>query len=102
MNIEVLDLSVRTWSLLKRNNINTIEQLENMDDDGLMNMRSMGKKTLEEIKEKLNEFHVMMNKCEFCRNLDKVYEMVCYVPTDNGSSINIPINFCPKCGSKIN
>ena len=101
MGIENLDLSARAYLLLKRNYINTIEQLENINDNDLMNVRNMGKKTFAEIKQKLNEFHITMNRCEFCKDLDNIYEIVCYILTNNGSAIDIPINFCPNCGSKI-
>lgn len=102
MDIDILDLSVRAWGLLKRSNIHTIEQLESIDNNDLMNIRNMGEKTFIEIKEKLNKYHIEMNKCELCKDIDRIYEMVCYIPTDNGGAIYVPINFCPKCGSKIN
>ncbi len=53
MKIEKLNLSKRVYQLLKRKNINTIEQLKNMNDDDLYNMNGLGEESLKEIKHKL-------------------------------------------------
>ena len=39
--------------------------------------------------------------CKYCEDRDALYDVVCYIPTENGSSIDIPVNFCPRCGEKL-
>lgn len=51
--IEDLDLPMRAYNSLKRNNIVTIGQLMQLDDDDLLRMRNFGKKSLDEMKERL-------------------------------------------------
>jgi len=55
MPIEELELSVRSFNCLKRANINTVENLINKTEDDMMNVRNLGRKSLEEIKQKLEE-----------------------------------------------
>jgi DNA-directed RNA polymerase subunit alpha len=51
--IDDLDFSVRTYNCLKRENIETLEDLVRRTDHDLMNIRNFGKKSLTEVKEKL-------------------------------------------------
>lgn len=102
MKIEDLDWSVRTYNCIKHYGIDTVEQLSAMTDEDLMKIRNLGQKNFMEIKQKLNELQITENKCWLCDDLDKIYEMVCYIPTDNGGAIDVPVIFCPKCGKKIN
>ena len=44
---------------------------------------------------------VKHGRCKFCEDIDWLYEVVCYHPNDNGGSTDIPINFCPNCGAKM-
>ncbi|MCL4495575.1 MAG: DNA-directed RNA polymerase subunit alpha [Firmicutes bacterium] len=53
MPIEELDLSVRSFNCLKRAGINTVGELTNKSDEDMMKVRNLGKKSLEEVKEKL-------------------------------------------------
>ncbi|MDO5716646.1 MAG: DNA-directed RNA polymerase subunit alpha [Tissierellia bacterium] len=55
MAIEELDLSVRSFNCLKRANINTVDELTQKTEDDMLNVRNMGKKSLEEVKNKLSE-----------------------------------------------
>jgi len=55
MPIEELELSVRSFNCLKRANINTVENLINKSEEDMMNVRNLGRKSLEEIKQKLEE-----------------------------------------------
>jgi DNA-directed RNA polymerase subunit alpha len=55
MPIEELELSVRSFNCLKRANINTVENLINKSENDMMNVRNLGRKSLEEIKDKLEE-----------------------------------------------
>lgn len=53
MAIEDLDLSVRSYNCLKRAGINTIAELVERDEDDMMKVRNLGKKSLEEVQQKL-------------------------------------------------
>ncbi|MBR2405512.1 MAG: DNA-directed RNA polymerase subunit alpha [Clostridia bacterium] len=53
MTIEELDLSVRSFNCLKRANINTVEDLINKTEDDMMKVRNLGRKSLEEVINKL-------------------------------------------------
>jgi len=53
MTIEELDLSVRSFNCLKRANINTVEDLINKTQDEMMKVRNLGRKSLEEVINKL-------------------------------------------------
>ena len=55
MPIEELELSVRSFNCLKRANINTVENLINKTEEDMMNVRNLGRKSLDEIKLKLEE-----------------------------------------------
>lgn len=53
MTIEELDLSVRSYNCLKRAGINTVEDLTNKTEDDMMKVRNLGRKSLEEVVQKL-------------------------------------------------
>ena len=53
MNIEELDLSVRSYNCLKRAGVNTVEDLVRKSEDEMMKVRNLGKKSLEEVLQKL-------------------------------------------------
>ncbi|MBD5560944.1 MAG: DNA-directed RNA polymerase subunit alpha [Clostridia bacterium] len=53
MTIEELDLSVRSYNCLKRANINTVEELIMKNEEEMMKVRNLGKKSLEEVQQKL-------------------------------------------------
>ena len=54
MNIEDLDLSVRSYNCLKRAGINTVEELVQRDEEEMMKVRNLGRKSLEEVQAKLS------------------------------------------------
>jgi len=54
MSIEELDLSVRSYNCLKRAGINSVEDLTKRSEDDMMKVRNLGKKSLEEVRNKLN------------------------------------------------
>ena len=54
LTIEELDLSVRSFNCLKRANINTVEDLISKTEDEMMKVRNLGRKSLEEVINKLN------------------------------------------------
>ena len=53
MTIEELDLSVRSFNCLKRANINTVQDLTEKTEDEMMKVRNLGRKSLEEVMNKL-------------------------------------------------
>ena len=53
MTIEELDMSVRSFNCLKRANINTVEDLISKTQDEMMKVRNLGRKSLEEVINKL-------------------------------------------------
>jgi DNA-directed RNA polymerase subunit alpha len=53
--IEELDLSVRSYNCLKRQGVNTIGQLSECSENDLLNIRNFGAKSIEEVKEKLQQ-----------------------------------------------
>lgn len=55
MTIEDLDLSVRSFNCLKRANINNVADLVAKTEDDMMKVRNLGRKSLEEVKKKLEE-----------------------------------------------
>lgn len=59
MKLEKLDLSVRTFNILKRAGIDTVEELAALSDTELKNIKNLGKRSYEEIREKLKEIKVV-------------------------------------------
>jgi DNA-directed RNA polymerase subunit alpha len=55
MTIEELELSVRSFNCLKRAGINTVEELTHRTEEDMMKVRNLGKKSLDEVKNKLEE-----------------------------------------------
>lgn len=55
MTIEELELSVRSFNCLKRASINTVEELTHKSEEDMMKVRNLGKKSLDEVKLKLEE-----------------------------------------------
>jgi len=55
MTIEDLDLSVRSFNCLKRANINNVADLVAKTEEDMMKVRNLGRKSLEEVKKKLEE-----------------------------------------------
>ena len=55
MTIEELELSVRSFNCLKRAAINTVEELTQKSEDDMMKVRNLGKKSLDEVKAKLED-----------------------------------------------
>jgi len=55
MNIDELELSVRSFNCLKRAGINTVEELTNKTPDDMMKVRNLGRKSLDEVLAKLKD-----------------------------------------------
>lgn len=64
MNIEDLDLSVRSYNCLKRAGINTIEELVQRNEDEMMKVRNLGRKSLEEVVQKLSALGLSLRASE--------------------------------------
>lgn len=64
MSVEELDLSVRSFNCLKRANINTVEELTQRTEEEMMRVRNLGKKSLEEVQNKLEELGVSLREEE--------------------------------------
>jgi DNA-directed RNA polymerase subunit alpha len=62
MNIDELELSVRSYNCLKRAGINTVEELTNKSQDDMMKVRNLGRKSLEEVLAKLNELGLSLHQ----------------------------------------
>ena len=61
MSIEELELSVRSFNCLKRAGINTVQELCSKTPDEMMKVRNLGKKSLDEVLEKLKELGLKLN-----------------------------------------
>ena len=64
MNIDELELSVRSYNCLKRAGINTVEELTNRTPEDMMKVRNLGRKSLEEVLAKLDELGLSLSKGE--------------------------------------
>ena len=62
MTIEELDLSVRSYNCLKRAGINTVGELVRKTEEEMMKVRNLGKKSLEEVEQKLTELGFGFNR----------------------------------------
>jgi len=64
MNIDELELSVRSYNCLKRAGINTVEELCNKTSEDMMKVRNLGRKSLEEVLAKLSELGLSLKPSE--------------------------------------
>ncbi len=64
LTIEELDLSVRSYNCLKRAGINTVGELIQKSEEEMMKVRNLGKKSLEEITNKLGEYDLTLRQKE--------------------------------------
>ena len=64
MNIDELELSVRSYNCLKRAGINTVEELCKRTSEDMMKVRNLGRKSLEEVLAKLKELGLELNQSE--------------------------------------
>lgn len=64
MNIEELDLSVRSYNCLKRAGINTVEELIKKTEEDMMKVRNLGRKSLEEVQTKLAALGLSLRKAD--------------------------------------
>ena len=64
MTIEDLDMSVRSFNCLKRAGIDTVEDLTNRTEEDMIKVRNLGKKSLEEVIQKLHSLGLDLKKEE--------------------------------------
>ena len=64
MNIDELELSVRSYNCLKRAGINTVEELCSKTSEDMMKVRNLGRKSLEEVLSKLKELGLSLSSGE--------------------------------------
>ena len=64
MTIEELDMSVRSFNCLKRAGIDTVEDLTNRTEEDMIKVRNLGKKSLEEVIQKLHSLGLDLKKDE--------------------------------------
>ena len=64
MNIDDLELSVRSYNCLKRAGINTVEELCSKTSEDMMKVRNLGRKSLEEVLSKLKELGLQLSPDE--------------------------------------
>jgi len=64
MTIEELDLSVRSYNCLKRAGINTVQELTTKTEADMMKVRNLGRKSLDEVKGKLDELELSLRSDE--------------------------------------
>ena len=64
MTIEELDMSVRSFNCLKRAGIDTVEDLINRTEAEMIKVRNLGKKSLEEVVQKLHSLGLDLKKEE--------------------------------------
>lgn len=64
MNIDELELSVRSYNCLKRAGINTVEELCNKTPEDMMKVRNLGRKSLEEVLSKLKELGLSLSQAD--------------------------------------
>ena len=64
MAIEEMDLSVRSYNCLKRANIHTIEDLTKKTEDDMLKVRNLGRKSLEEVIQKLESYGLALKQQE--------------------------------------
>lgn len=62
MTIEELDLSVRSYNCLKRAGINSMQDLVQKSEEEMMKVRNLGKKSLEEVLQKLEELNLTLRE----------------------------------------
>ncbi len=64
MTVEELDLSVRSYNCLKRAGINSVDELVRKSEEDMMKVRNLGKKSLQEIREKLGDLGLSLRKSD--------------------------------------
>ena len=64
VSIDELELSVRSYNCLKRAGINTVKDLTSKTEDEMMKVRNLGRKSLDEVIEKLNSMGLDLSRLD--------------------------------------
>ena len=64
MNIDDMDLSVRSYNCLKRAGINSVAELVQRNQEDMMKVRNLGRKSLEEVEQKLQDLGLSLRQNE--------------------------------------
>ena len=64
MTIEELDLSVRSYNCLKRAGINSVDELVQRNEEEMMKVRNLGRKSLEEVSQKLAALGIALRRSD--------------------------------------
>ena len=64
MNIDELELSVRSYNCLKRAGIQTVDELTQKTEDEMMHVKNLGKKSLKEVKDKMYQLGLFFKSYE--------------------------------------
>jgi hypothetical protein len=107
MNIEDMDLSVRSYNCLKRAGIDTLEDIIDKTEEDMIKIRNLGRKNLEEIEWKLQEFGLSLKDKEIkytdiifsCRKCGHLL-FVDYKNINPKYLIDISERDCPNCGEE--
>ena len=102
--IEWLDLSVRSYNCMKRANIDTVRDLTERTADSMMYVRNLGRKSLDEIRKKLNQYGLSF--------ADEPKKHAMWVPSNNADyakcsncgawrRMGYDGQWCPGCGAKM-
>ena len=102
--IEWLDLSVRSYNCLKRANIDTVHDLTERTADSMIYVRNLGRKSLDEIRKKLNQYGLGF--------ADEPKKHAMWVPSNNADCakcsncgawrrMGYDGKWCPGCGAKM-
>lgn len=70
LTIEFLDLSVRSYNILKHANINKVSDLVSLDYNSVLNLKHMGRKSMEEIVYKLKDYGLTLKGNEDTDNAE--------------------------------
>lgn len=73
IELEDLDLSVRSWNCLRRCGVRKVEELLQICEEDLMRIRNMGKKSLKEIKDKLAKIGLELPEESICKVYNRGY-----------------------------
>jgi DNA-directed RNA polymerase subunit alpha len=88
MPIEELDLPMRAYNSLKRNNIVKVGQLLQLKDDDLLRMRNFGKKSLDEMKERLRMRGFILPETE----VDGALDVDAEADVDAGVDVDVDVD----------
>ena len=76
----------------------SIEKNRKFQEEQLEVLREIYKKVTDHISDSVEVAH---GRCWLCDDYDRFVEIVCYLPNNNGGATDVPLNYCPNCGAKM-